>query len=40
VSIAPSQEEPEKPGRRLMWWIVGLAGIVAAIAAVVTLFVR
>lgn len=29
--------EAETPGRRLMWWIVGVAGIVAAVAAIVAL---
>lgn len=32
-----SDGEPESPARRVMWWIVGIAGIVAAVAAVLVL---
>lgn len=31
-------EEPDSRSRRVMWWIVGIAGIIAAAAAVAALF--
>jgi hypothetical protein len=39
-SASVSTSEPESAGRKVMWWLAGTAGIVGAIAAVVTVLVQ